>query len=210
MRLFLSSYRAGDYNGKLVELFGKKTKVAVITNAKDYKSHKERSESVTELMGFLKSLGFKPAEIDLRQYFEDSNFSEKDLKKYPAVWMAGGNTFILRKALKQSSASKVLGNMVRKNEIIYAGESAGAIIATPTLTGVEFGDNPAIVPKGYNREVIWSGLGLISYHVVPHYGSEWAGAEVMVRELKKHALKYKTLTNSQAIVINGDKEELLR
>lgn len=210
MRLFLSSYRAGNYPDKLVELFGKKSKIAVITNAKDYKSQAERDESVAELIGFLKNLGFKPMEIDLRKYFIDADFSEKDLKKYQAVWMAGGNTFVLRRALKQSGASKVLGNMVRKNEIIYGGESAGAIVATPTLTGVEYGDDPYIVPRGYDKEVIWSGLGFISYHVVPHYGSEWAGAEEMVRELKNHALNYKTLTDSQAIVINGDKEELLR
>jgi hypothetical protein len=44
MRLFLSSYRAGNYPDKLADLFGK-TKVAVISNAKDYKSPGERKNS---------------------------------------------------------------------------------------------------------------------------------------------------------------------
>jgi dipeptidase E len=210
MRLFLSSYRAGNYSDKLVELLGKKAKIAVITNAKDYKSHIERDESVAEVMSFLKSLSFKSTEIDLRDYFARADFSEKFLKKYQVVWVAGGNTFILRRALKQSGASKVLGNMVRKNEIIYAGESAGAILATPTLTGVEFGDDPNIIPEGYDKETIWSGLNLITYHIVPHYKLEWEGAEDMVKELQKRNLEYKTLTDSQAIIINGGKEELFK
>jgi dipeptidase E len=174
MRLFLSSYRAGDYPEKLVELFGKKAKVAVITNAKDDKSHQERNE------------------------------------KYQAVWVAGGNTFVLRRALKYSKADRALGDMVRKNEVVYGGESAGAILPTPTLTGVEFGDDPGDVPKNYKKDAIWNGLNLISYHVVPHYESTWEGAQDMIRELQKQNLEYKTLTDSQALIINGDKEELLK
>jgi dipeptidase E len=210
MRLFLSSYRAGDYSEKLVGLFGENSKVAVITNAKDYKSQEERSQSVEEILDFLKKLGFKPTEIDLRKYFSDSNFTEDDLKKYQAVWVAGGNTFILVRALNQSGARKVLGNMIRKNQIIYGGESAGAILPTPTLTGVQFGDDPNIVPEGYEKELIWEGLNLINYHIVPHYKTEWEGAEEMIAELKSNNLDYKTLTDNQAIIINGDKEEFLK
>jgi dipeptidase E len=210
MRLFLSSYRAGNYPEKLVGLFGKKTKVAVATNAKDDKTGLEREESVNEVLDFLKSLGFEPTEIDLRKYFSESNFAETNLKKYQAVWIAGGNTFVLVRALKQSGARKVLGNMIRKNEIIYGGESAGAILPTPTLTGVEFGDDPNIIPEGYDKEVVLGGLNLIAYHIVPHYKSEWVGAEEMIKELKKKNLEYKTITDSQAIIINGDKEVFLR
>jgi dipeptidase E len=210
MRLFLSSYKAGDYPDKLVELFGKKAKVAVITNAKDDKNKKERKESVDEVIEFLSAIGFKAEEIDLRRYFKESSFSEKELQKYQAVWITGGNTFVLARAMVQSGARNVLGNMVRKNEIVYGGESAGAILATPTLTGVEFGDDPEIIPKAYDETVATEGLNLISYHIVPHYKSAWDGAEDMVNELKKKKLTYNLLTDNQAIVINGDKEEFLK
>jgi dipeptidase E len=210
MRLFLSSYRAGNYSDRLVEIFGKNANVAVVTNAKDDKTDFEREQSAEEVLDFLKSLGFKPTEIDLRKYFKQSNFSEKDLKKYQAVWVAGGNTFVLVRALKQSGARKVIGDMVRKNEIIYGGESAGAILPTPTLTGVQFGDDPSIIPEGYDKETIWNGLNLVDYHIVPHYKSEWEGAEDMIKELKKKKLNYKTLTDNQAIIINGNKEEFLK
>jgi dipeptidase E len=210
MRLFLSSYRAGDYDEELVQLFGKNTKVAVITSAKDDKNNQERKESVSEVIEFLKSLGFKPLEIDLRKYFKSSNFTKNDLKEYRAVWVAGGNTFVLRRSLKQSGADKVLDDLVRKNEIIYGGESAGAILATPTFTGVEFGDDPNIVPEGYRKEIIWEGLGIVPYHIVPHYRSAWEGSKDMIKKLKEKNLEYKTITDNQAMVIDGDKEELLK
>jgi dipeptidase E len=210
MRLFLSSYRAGNYNEKLVELFGENTKVAVITYAKDDKDFQERNESVEEVVKFLKTLGFKPVEIDLKKYFKKSDFAEEDLKKYQAVWVAGGNTFVLVRALAQSGAGKVFGDMVRKNKIIYGGESAGAILAAPTLTGTQFGDDPAVVPEGYKNKVIWRGLNLIAYHIVPHYESAWEGASDMIDELKNKDLEYKTITDDQVIVINGSKEEFLK
>lgn len=209
MRLFLSSYRAGNHPDRLVELFGKGSEVGVITNAKDYKSTEERQESVDEILSYLSSLAMKPVEIDLRQYFEHPEDLQNTIRKYNSLWMAGGNTFVLRKALKYSGADKLLGNLVRKNEVVYGGESAGAIIVTPTLTGVEFGDDPSIVPDGYQRDAIYSGLDLVDYHIVPHYQSEWDGAEDMARALANNGLRFKTLTDDQAIIINGDKEEFL-
>jgi dipeptidase E len=206
MRLFLSSYRAGNYPEKLVKLFGKKAKVAVITNAKDDKNQQERDESVVEVIDFLKEFSFKPTEVDLRKFFKNANFSQKDLSDYQAVWVAGGNTFVLIRALEQSGARKVLGSMVRKNEIVYGGESAGAILPTPTLTGVEFGDDPNDIPKSYKKDIIWEGLNLIAYHIVPHYKSEWEGAEQMIKELKNKNLEYKTLTDSQVLIINGTRK----
>jgi dipeptidase E len=209
MRLFLSSYRAGNYDRELAGLVGG-AETAVITNAKDHKAPEERSESVDSILDFLAQLAIKPVELDLRPYFNESDRLESVLRKYQAVWVAGGNTFILRRALKLSQADRLLYDMVRKNEIIYAGESAGAILATPTLTGVEHGDDPNLVPAGYPNETISSGLDFISYHIVPHYQSEWEGAEGMIMELKKKGLDYKTLTNEQAILINGDREEFLK
>jgi dipeptidase E len=210
MRLFLSSYRAGNYPEKLTNLFGEGADVAVVTNAKDYKTPEERQTSVDEILDFLSSLAMKPVEIDLRAFFKDPESFQGVLERYPAVWMAGGNTFVLRRALKHSGADRVLGDLVRKNEIILGGESAGAIITTPTLTGVEFGDDPDTVPEGYDKKVIYSGLNLVDYHIVPHYQSEWEGAEKMMVALANNGLRYRTLTDSQAITIDGDKEEFLK
>jgi dipeptidase E len=209
MRLFLSSYRAGNHDRRLVELFGKGTEVAVVTNAKDYKTPEERQASVDEIFDYLAGIAMKPVEIDLRNSFGKPEITEKTLRKYSAIWMAGGNTFILRKALKYSGADRFLYDAVRKNETVYGGESAGAILATPTLTGVEFGDDPTLIPVGYSDEIIREGLGFTSYHIIPHYQSEWEGADAMAAALQAANLEYRTMTDAQAIIIDGDKEEFL-
>src|SRR6185437_13909981 len=95
--------------------------------------------------------------------------SEKLLRKFNALWLADGNTFILRKALAYSSADQAITKMLKKDKLAYGGESAGAIVATPSLAGVEFGDDPGLVPKGYKKALITEGLGLVNFHIVPHY-----------------------------------------
>jgi dipeptidase E len=212
MRLFLSSYRAGDHNEQLQSLFGKKAEVAVITNAKDYKSKEERQESVDEVLKFLRDIDFLTKEIDLRLFFDKPQQIEMELQKYSAVWLAGGNTFILKRALRQSGADEVLKHEVRNNNLAYGGESAGAILATPSLHGTEFGDDLTEVPEGYKKEIIWDGLNLVPFHIVPHYKSDWFGkeSEEMVTYLQKKKLPHYTLMDSQVIVVDGNEEKFLK
>lgn len=216
MRLFLSSYRAGNYPKRLEELFGKGIKVAVITNAKDYKPPQERKEKVGELLDFFTGLGMKPKEIDLRDYFSDTEKLAKDFSGYPALWLAGGNTFLLRKALRQSNLEALLGDAVRKNEIVLGGESAGAIIMGPTLKGSENvddpEDNPYFTADGYDNKVIWEGLDFINFVPVPHYQSGDYGSSIdnFVEYLTRQSIPHRTMTDTQAIIINGAKEEFLR
>jgi dipeptidase E len=216
VRLFLSSYRAGNYPEKLLGLFGRGSRVAVVANAKDYKSPHEREIKVQEVLDFFSELGLRPAEIDLRKYFTSQVNWEQELNKYTAVWLAGGNVFLLRRALRYSGLDIFLGNKVRRNEIIMGGESAGAIIMGPTLMHSEMEsedheDSPAYVPDGYQKEVVWSGLNFISYIPVPHYRDLEYGNEIdeYIRRLDQNSLPHKELTNDQAIIINGSKEEFL-
>lgn len=212
MRLFLSSYRAMGREAELAALFGKGSKVAVINNSKDGKSIEEREQKLNEVLSFLKDIELKPTDIDLRNYFKNSAGLKEELQKYPAIWVAGGNTFVLRRAMKYSGCDKLLSEMIRKNEMMYGGDSAGAILATPSLHGSEYGDEPDLIPKGYSEEIVWDGLKFVPYHIVPHYKSDWWGAEgdKMAEYLEKNKLPFKTIRDGQAIVIDGDKEEFLK
>lgn len=209
MRLFLSSYRTGDYGDRLVGLFGEGARVAVITNAKDYNLPAERAESVRDGIAALAQLGLSATELDLRNHFGKQSDWSAYLNKYDAVWMGGGNTFVLRRALAKTGIDTFLGKEVRDGKLAYGGESAGAIMATPDFTGVQFGDDPDILPEGYTEQTPWEGLGFVDYDIVPHYQSEWEGAEAMVQALHKAHKRFKTLTNQQVIVIDGSYEELL-
>lgn len=215
MRLFLSSYRAGNYNDKLIELYGKSSDVAVISNAKDYKTTSERKIKMKEVLDFFSELGFKPKEIDLRIYFDKPEKLEKIIGGYKNFWLAGGNTFILRRALRQSGLELLLGDWVRQNKVVLGGESAGALIVGPTLDGSQMedtSDSPDFVPKGYNKKIIWEGLDYINYVPVPHYKDEDYGPAIdrYLEYLNSRLIPYKVMTNDQVIVVDGTKMEFLK
>jgi dipeptidase E len=213
MRLFISSYRAGKHDKELREFLGSIDKIAVITNAKDYKSPEERKLKVEENFQYYRSVGLEPTEIDLRPYFHKPG-AEKLLAMHNFVWLAGGNVFLLRRALKYAGVDTYLGNLVRQNEIILGGESAGAIIMGPTLKYSELDtdeDSPDYIPQGYDKEIIWEGLELITYVPVPHYNAldYGEGINIYIGILDKNRIPHKEMTDDQAIIINGDKEEFL-
>ncbi|MDB5160651.1 MAG: hypothetical protein JWO96_31 [Candidatus Saccharibacteria bacterium] len=214
MRLFLSSYRAGRHTDRLKELLGDVKKVGVITNAKDYKTPEGRRERVGEVFEFFESLGLEPKEVDLRPFFNKSG-APNQLIGYNFVWLAGGNPFLLRRALKYSGVDDFLISRVRDGSIIYGGESAGALIVGPTLRYAEMDsdeDSPDYVAEGYKKEVIWDGLGFTDYMPVPHYQSEEYGPETQsyIQRLDQAVIKHKEMTDDQAILINNSKEEFLK
>lgn len=212
MRLFLSSENVGNYPDEFVKLVGPNKRLAFVENAKDDWSASERAAKVNEHLNQFNGLGFDVFELDLREYFGKQEKLSKVLSECGGIFIAGGNTFILMKALNYSGAGPLLYDMVRKNEIAYGGSSAGSIAATPSLHGSELGDYPDVVPDGYKKEVIWDGLDFVSFHIVPHYKSDWFGveAEAMLDYLKQHKLDYRVLKDGQAIMINGDREEFLK
>jgi len=212
MRLFLSSYRAGSHDDQLRKFLGEIDKVAVITNAKDYKTPEGRITRVKENFDYWRSIGIQPTEIDLRPYFHKSG-AEELLTKHNFIWLAGGNVFLLRRALSYTGLDKFFYDAVRKNEIILGGESAGAIIMGPTLKYSETEedeDSPGYVPHGYKQETIWDGLKLIDYVPVPHYASVgYIGIDEYIKNLENNRIPFKKMTDDQAIIINGDKEDFL-
>ena len=59
-----------------------------------------------------------------------------------ACGFAAGNTFVLRAQLARSGADRVIEMLVRSGVVAYAGYSAGACLATPTLIGLDASDDP--------------------------------------------------------------------
>jgi dipeptidase E len=209
MRLFLSSYQAGKFTPRLIDFFGTGSLVGVITNARDDTTGQERAASIDEVKGFLQSASFIPVEIDLRNYFGKTEQLTAELQRFSNVWVAGGNTFILRRALKASGADNLLKQLINAGSLAYGGESAGAVVATPSLEGVELADDANDVPTGYDPGIIWQGLGLVKYHIVPHFQTGWLEIDEMAEVLKAKGVPYKTLSNDQVLIIDNDREELL-
>ena len=156
---------------------GGQRRVGLVRNALDFSTDFERLEAGREReFDALRNLGLHPEEVDLRAYFGAQNSLRALIHQLDALWVVGGNTFLLRRAMKQSgldTALLELGN----DAFVYAGYSAGACVVTPSLKGVHLADEPETVPEGYSREVIWDGLGLVPFCIVPHCRSDHPESE---------------------------------
>ncbi|WP_305094550.1 Type 1 glutamine amidotransferase-like domain-containing protein [Prescottella sp. R16] len=211
MRLFLSSYRFGAHADRFVELAGGPGPVAVIANAADAWPVRARESAVVSDLVPLRRLGFAPTEVDLRDFAGRSDALARLLSRFPTVWVRGGNTFVLRAQLARSGADVVLGELVRSGVLFYAGYSAGACVAAPTLTGVECADDPGEVAEACGVPARWDGLGFVDHAIVPHClpgpdgrpDATNPGAEaVRMRERCRAAgVRSVLLTDDQAIVM---------
>ncbi|MDL2341481.1 MAG: Type 1 glutamine amidotransferase-like domain-containing protein [Patescibacteria group bacterium] len=141
-------------------------RIAIIPNAGDVYPKEKSLPYVEALCVRLKSMGFEPIILDLLEYKDRRDDLKKTLRNFQGVWIMGGNTFYLNWAIQQSSFHKLIIELI-KNGLVYGGESAGAVIAGRTLHGIENIDDSNLAP-----EVIWDGLGLVDYGIIPHWGNE--------------------------------------
>lgn len=209
MRLYLSSYRLGDRAGALLALVGAGGHAAIVSNALDnlpQQAREARREEVYDPARELASLGFSSAELDLRDFFGQKEALSKELIRYDLVWVIGGNAFTLRRAMQKSGFDTVISAMLDRDEIVYGGFSAGAVVAGPSLDGFEIMDDPGELPPGYVNEPVRDGLNLIDFAIIPHYRSphpEAAAAERCARHFASSKRPFRALRDGEAIVWTG-------
>lgn len=204
MRLFLASYRFGANPAALVDLVGRPGRIGVIAAACDAWTPNARAGAVTSELVSLRGLGFDPVEIDLRR---ETDPAER-LSEVPAVWVRGGNTFVLRHQLAVSGFDRALTELVVSGDLIYGGYSAGACVTGPDLRGLEYADpiEEVVELAGPQVPIPTAGLGWLDRVIVAHFRSaELGGAESdrMIADLDERAAPYLTLTDEQAIIVDG-------
>jgi len=209
MRLYLSSYRIGDRAGALLALLGNGKRAAIISNALDNVSPAARAihrSDVYDPRAELVSLGIAGEDLDLRHYFDAPQRLAETLAGFDLVWVVGGNAFVLRRAMRQSGFDRLIVEMLDRDDIVYGGFSAGAVVAAPTLAGIELMDDPAELPAGYAPGVVWDGLGLIDHAIIPHFRSqhpEAAAAEKASEHLAARRVPHRALRDGEVIVWTG-------
>lgn len=204
MRLYLSSYRIPTPED-FFELVAKKPKdvsIGIIPNAKDYYSKRVKRIKTQQVVNYFMEMGIKNIQvIDLGKYDASNNSLKKNLEEFDIIWVMGGNTFCLRHAMKISGFDEVIHSVLKKS-VIYAGESAGALVAGNTLKGVEFAD-----PPEFAEEIIWDGLSLTNHFVLPHVNS--IGFEDVIEKVKALHIEDSTLielTDDEAYIITDNSE----
>jgi dipeptidase E len=207
VRLYLSSLRLGDPFDQLVASLPSGASVALVSNAADFLPDEDRAaytRHVFDPVADFKARGLVATELDLRVYFCRPGDLRADLRNVHIVWANGGNAFLLRRAMQQSGLDQILLDRVPGGTLTYGGWSAGAMVAGPTLRGLDLMDDPAVVVEGYRREPVWEGLGLVDFSIVPHFQSDHAEAEGAARAaawLTDQGLPFKALRDGEALII---------
>ena len=213
MRLYLSSERLGERAGALLGMLSG-SRVAIVANGYDSCSALTRSRYRAEVydpVSEFASLGLDADEVDLRAHFGDPQSLRQRLGRYDLAWVMGGNSFVLRRAMRSSGFDGVIRELIEADTIAYGGYAAGAVVAGPSLRGLELMDDPWECPEGYDEPLIWSGLGLTPFAIVPHFRSrhpEAAAAEKVVSYMSARKARYRTLSDGEVIVRVGNLERL--
>lgn len=205
MRLYLSSFRLGNAPAELTAL-APNGRVGVILNALD-NFENARKDWLTEQLSAISGLNMAAEELDLRRYFNMPDALRQKLMELDMVWVNGGNSFILRRAMQASGFDSLIKGFLAQDQIVYAGFSAGVVILAPSLHGLEKVDDPMDVPSGYDSATIWDGLNILPFSVVVHYKSghpESADVEKEVAFYETNQTPYRKLRDGEALVVNGD------
>lgn len=207
MRLYLSSFLFGNDPEWLKTFCGSRRQVALILNALDH-NEASRVAFLQSQSKTLETLGFSVVEIDLREFFGKPEQLADALRAVEVLWVNGGNTFILRRAMRQSGFDVVALPLIQNGLLLYGGFSAGCAVLHPDLHGIELSDDPVLVPEFYQRETIWEGLGLLKFHLAVHYNSDHPESHSTDREIefyKSTGRSFKPLRDGEVILVDGVK-----
>ncbi|AJK46268.1 Type 1 glutamine amidotransferase-like domain-containing protein [Burkholderia plantarii] len=211
MRIYLSSFDVGARPEQLVSLVGGQLRAGIVVNALD---HRElaRAQWLESQTIKLRTLGFAAQELDLRNFFGKTDHLVATLAQFDAVWVNGGNAFILRRAMKQSGFDVAIVDSLKHDRIVYSGFSAAAVIASSTLRALDHVSDPIEVPPGYDPAVVWDGLGILPFSLVVHFQSDHpesykVGHEVAFYE--RHHMAYRTLKDGEVFVIDNSRSEIV-
>ncbi len=143
MRFYLSSYKLGNETEKLKKLIPK-GRIGYIPNALDVNGYdpQRKKEHIEKDMDSLRELGVKVELLSLRDYFGKQNKLRTKLKELGAIFISGGNTFVLRQAMKLSGLDELLTELRGRSDFLYAGYSAAGAVLAPSLKGEEIVDRP--------------------------------------------------------------------
>lgn len=204
MKFYLSSYEIGNETEQLKKLVPKR-KIGYIPNARDFTSAdpERRARRNEKDMGSLRDLGFEVELVNLQDYFGKQNELKKKLGDLGAVFISGGNVFVLRQAMRLCSLDEILQELREKSDFLYAGYSAAGCVLAPNLKVYEIVDK-VDAPYHEQKEVIWEGLGFVEWAFMPHWDSNHTESEDIGKAIlfcKENDISYRAIRDGEVVVI---------
>ncbi len=130
------------------------------------------------------------------------------LKKADVLFFGGGNTVHLIYWFRKSGLIKLLPNLLKTR--VYAGISAGSIVAAPTIA-LSSDHNPPFKyedPKFYSKK----GLNLVNFYNRPHFNTPEfpkASAHYLIKRAKEIPGKIYALGDQSAVVVDGERVSIV-
>lgn len=206
MKFYLSSFKFGDKVEDLKRLRPTNKKIGHISNARDWLgSDQERAQKNQESeIDFLNSIGFEAEALDLKDYFHQEEKLREKLNELGAIWVAGGNTFVLRMAMSISGFDNIFPDLRKRKDFLYGGYSAGICILSKSLKSIENVDDPNNFPYKEINKPIYDALGVFDYSFMPHYDSDHFESEAIGEEIQRcidNKWLFKALRDGEVIII---------
>lgn len=181
-------------------------KIAYIPNAGDYTQidWEKRGRWNEQDIQSLREIGLEVEYLDLKDYFEKTEALREKIDQLGGVFFRGGNTFILRQAMKLSGFDHIFEELKNRDDFVYAGYSAGICVLAPDFRALQIVDEPNQHPYPEQEETIWEGLGYLDYIILPHYKSdhpESADIDKEVEFAQKNKIPFRTLKDGEVIIL---------
>jgi dipeptidase E len=209
MKYYLSSFKFGNELEKLKQMLPAGSKIGHINNSRDWTTADPeirlnyQNQEITQL----NELGFATESLDLKDYFGKEDLLRIKLAQLNGLWVSGGNTFVLRQAMKLSGFDNIFKELRKRNNFLYAGYSAGICVLCDSLKYIKNVDEPNDFPYAGNKEIIWDGLGVFDYALLPHYDSDHFESAAIGKELQTcidNKWLFKALRDGDVIIIDEE------
>ncbi|MFH0873951.1 MAG: Type 1 glutamine amidotransferase-like domain-containing protein [Candidatus Komeilibacteria bacterium] len=148
----------------------------------------------------MNELGYDYEKIDI----DGKNESElRDLlKNKDLVFVEGGNSFYLLKAIRQSHFDIVIRDLI-DHGVVYIGSSAGAYVACPTIEMSAWRHDRY---SHYDLKDL-TGMGLVPFIVTVHYDPK--SKEILREKIRESKYPVKVLTDDQAMLVQDEAIRLI-
>ena len=144
-------------------------------------------------------LSFSYTEIDIAGKTEEE--LKKALSLCDIVYVEGGNTFYLLKAVRDSGFDKAVKEAI-DNGVVYWGVSAGSYIACPSIVMATWSDR-------FDRFGVtdWSAMNFVPFLIKAHYTPD--NLDSLKRNAKDLQFPMRLLNDKQAVIVRGGEAQLI-
>ena len=172
--------------------------IPTATNVDEYKKYIHLTQKVFE------DFGYEVENFDVSIFSEE--IAKEKLSEAKTVFIFGGNTFYLLQELKRKNLTSYLKERI-ENGLLYIGESAGSVIATPNIEYASIVDDKTLATELND----YTGLNLVDFYIVPHFEEEpFVESSRKTVELYKDKLDLKLINNKEAILVENNNFTIIK